>query len=494
MIRYIILLCFTIVSMNSAAQDSFFKEAISKGCQANGAYYIDNKKKKKIIGAEELKRYAKQKGYIIGEIKKENVVRFGDVATTVTSFEFIFPNDYKKYIFYALCGNGMDYNQLNSVGTLFLTNNNRFLRYDNILWSSNVSGGLIDGSGVGFLPSLNPSGTYMLFKGTFSMGIPKSKCYISNVTKNDLNNGHVYSNEIAVSEQSPVSQDVMAANSNTSDDKLKQALKFNLSDNSQYQMLAEKVEAAYNKAKNINMSNYKDLAYDNAAAQFIQTYGGIGYDPQNLLSKAKELNDVYIVAQELRIPVRNQYWGEKIYLFVPTTVWFEKEEKNDRARIQNAYAVAEKWKDNSKYGFKNFYGQAYLQLKQKKSDFEEKIKRDQKSLNNLYASRNAAREGKYFQPGTVEIDRITPPSGDLESGLFETYYHFEKEGKITFRKRNGFATGGFVTYNAYYRDSRGGELVEYYILFTPPEINSSKLKKFGYRNEAELLEDIRKLL
>lgn len=494
MIRYIVLLCFTIVSMNSVAQDSFFKEAISKGCQANGAYYIDNTKKKKIISAEELKGYARQKGYIIGEIKKTDVVRFGDVATTVTSFEFIMPTDYKKYIFYALCGNGMDYNQLKSVGTLFLANNNKFSRYDNILWSGNVSSGLIDGSGVGFLPSPNPSGTYMLFKGTFSMGIPKSKCYISNVTKNDLNNGHVYSNEIAVSEQSPISQEVMAANSNTSDDKLKQALKFNLSDNSQYQMLAGKLEAAYNKAKNVNMSNYKNLAYDNTAAQFIQTYDGIGYDPQNLLPKAKELNDVYIVAQELRIPVRNQYWGEKIYLFFPTTVWFEKEEKNDRARIQSACAVAEKWKDNSKYGFKNFYEQAFLQLKQKKSDFEEKIKTDQKSYNNLFASREAAREGKYFQPGTVEIDRITPPSGQLESGLLDTYYYFEKEGKITFRKKNGFATGSYVTYNAHYRDSRGRELDEYFIKFTPPEINRSKLKIFGYRSEAELLEDIRKLL
>ena len=51
-----------------------------------------------------------------------------------------------------------------------------FNRYDNAMWSGNVSNGLIDGKGVGFI--IMPKGKYIKFEGTFSQGFPTSEVIV----------------------------------------------------------------------------------------------------------------------------------------------------------------------------------------------------------------------------------------------------------------------------------------------------------------------------
>ena len=190
-------------SVGGFAQEKLFNEAIKRGPTSNGTYCVENTKKKDVT-LDEMKEYAKSKGYIIGRASDESRIRFGASKYIVDKMEFIDPKNYTNYVFHALSGSNFDFNRLkekgdfyipesekvyekkNSIISVWSGNRTNYSRCKNALWTGNVYNGLLDGNGVGFVAV--PGGKYIKFEGTFLKGFPKSDINVNYVIKTDLNN------------------------------------------------------------------------------------------------------------------------------------------------------------------------------------------------------------------------------------------------------------------------------------------------------------------
>lgn len=477
--KIILLLFLSLVNSASFAQEKLFKEALEKGLKY-GTYVIENTKKKD-ISKSDVMNYAKTQGFIVGRISEVRKIRFGDVSLIVDKMEFIDPKYYPAYVFYSIAGSGVDFNSLKGKGSFYLPTQEKiykesaipfvsvlsgtrtnFNRYDNAMWSGNVSNGLIDGKGVGFI--IMPKGKYIKFEGTFSQGFPTSEVIVKSVTKNDMNNAVVSEKEVQSSKYQAASRKSFAQNAETKDSELGEAIKQREKD--MYKGDVAKLEEIYNKVKPITMTNYEKIPMDNFVSEFISLYQLSKYDPQNALPKAWEINDVYYVVEALKMQIRDRYYGYSAWSLLTLFYdWLDKYEKKDRELLANGLEKAQKGK-NSKYGFSNFFSQAASLLSKKKADFENKISKDAAEYNSLVskekASRNKMEEELSKQ---IDTDRCKDPYGKLTSGLFDTYWYYPNEGEIRFKAGNEY-----VKYNVLYRDSKGEDLEGFSITYSTDKI------------------------
>lgn len=491
------------VCIGSIAQEKLFNEAISRGLTSNGCYRVENTKKKDVT-LEEMMRYAKSKGYIIGKATEKSYVRFGDSKLLVETMEFIDTNNYSTYVFHSLANKGFDFNSLKGKGAFYVPEKEKvyeksqvsfisvlsgtrtkFNRYDDALWTGNVSSGLLDGTGVGFVEM--PGGKYTKFEGTFSKGFPVTDINVKYVTKKDMKNAFIKAEEIKTSQYSAVSQRALAQNVGTTDAQLKQAL--NLRMEGLYKEDVAKIEAIYNKTRSISLSNYSNFTQDEFVVEFITLYQTANYDPDKVLLKAMELNDVFYVIDALKMKIRDKYYGYSAWSLLTLFYdWLDKAEKNDRQLISTGLEKARDGMANSKYGFKSFFSQAADQLNKKSTEFENKISRDIDEYNRLVAKEKEDRKQRDEKLSKqINWEKSKDPSGKLTSGLLDAYWYYKEDGEIRFKAGNDY-----VYYNVDYYDRNGNDLVGFHIKSSSDKIRRNMGDKYYHyhKTRKELIEAV----
>lgn len=487
-----------LMAVNSYAQeDRLFSEAISRGRQPNGSYIVNNSSKKAVT-IEEMTSYVKRKGYAVLGYNTQIKKQFGNAREVVDRMEFIAKQDYPQYAFYVMSGGTTNYSQLKK-GSFFQPTEEKqykkhgivevlsgvktvFWRNDNVLWTGSLSNGFLHGSGKAFW--VVGSNECYYFEGTFEYGFPKVVKTSTYIAKHDI--GSLSRQKSKAFKMKEVTPEMIAANASTSDSKLKQAIKLNMS--ASYDSDVTKLESAYQKAKTLSSSNYQSFKREPIVARFVNNYSKTNHDPKNLLPKARATNDAYYVCAALQYPIQERYYGVNSFLtaiqFNGSIDWLSKEVDGDRELFKKGLNIAKNGKNNNQYGFRTFYSQAVPLLENKLRKFESKVASDRRYYEQKM---NSVRERsqRIHNELSKEIDweRSKEPSGDYyEPGIFQTWGKYEKDGSIYFK-----AGSEYVTYQAYYDDNR--VIHHYKILYASSKINRN-LKKWEFKRRDEMLEAI----
>ena len=168
--KYILFLLIVLTQLPGFAQERHLRKAMENG-RERGNYYVLRNDKKKMIRLDKLKSYCSRNGWLMGNYKSKSIVRFGDVSSTVSYFEFLPKNEFQDYIIENMLSRSKC-SELRSRGTVFLFNNNPdniLTRKDNAIWSGQVNNGMIQGNGEGAIVEGNE---IITFSGTFQNGFP----------------------------------------------------------------------------------------------------------------------------------------------------------------------------------------------------------------------------------------------------------------------------------------------------------------------------------
>lgn len=152
------------------AQEKQLGEALREGRSMGTPYHWENRKGK-MMKPEKLMEYARNHQIVIFKYTTQEIGRFGDVATTVGSVDFIPKSEMPFYIYENMIGMSFS-TQQNQIGTVFFyapKDGQLFQRFDEVLWTGQIRNGRINGTGYG-AKQLTPS-DYVAFKGTFVNGI-----------------------------------------------------------------------------------------------------------------------------------------------------------------------------------------------------------------------------------------------------------------------------------------------------------------------------------
>ena len=127
------------------AQDKIFEEGLANGRTAK-KFYVAKNKGGKGYSLEKLMEYARKHDYVIGTTKYKDVSRFGDVYTAVDEFTFLPSSEYKKFV-YESTGMRAGFSNMTQRGSCWLLSGDKFLKFENTLWSGKVFNGRLDGEG-----------------------------------------------------------------------------------------------------------------------------------------------------------------------------------------------------------------------------------------------------------------------------------------------------------------------------------------------------------
>lgn len=153
--KHLFVLMLLAICSGSWAQDKLFNEAIQRGRNPGQFYMLDNQKGKS-LKLEDLNSYCAAHNYITGRSTTKKVSRFGDVAETISTFEFLPMSEFETYMYYHMRPDRtVEHAHLVNKGSAycFLKQSGKdtyFWRCNNISWSGQVTDGKLDGSGVGF--------------------------------------------------------------------------------------------------------------------------------------------------------------------------------------------------------------------------------------------------------------------------------------------------------------------------------------------------------
>jgi len=163
--------------IGSTAQEKLFEEAIRKGRSAN-KFYLAKNEKGKGQSIEKVRNYAKNHNYLLGKYTTKEIERFGDKQTALDEFSFIPYNDYPAYV-YAYTNSGLKYADLKQRGSCWLFVGEKFLKFDNVLWSGEIKNGMLHGKGSGFWVDDN-NRFFNYVKGEFQNGLPVGQQSVMN--------------------------------------------------------------------------------------------------------------------------------------------------------------------------------------------------------------------------------------------------------------------------------------------------------------------------
>lgn len=181
--KVLLFLLVVFTSFSCYAQEKEFKEAMKEGRKAGQFYHWQNNKNK-MLKEEKMKQYARDNHIIIKNYKTKEISRFGDVAISVGSMDFIPESEIGDYIIESITGQ-TPISSFQQKGTVFFFDGQSagyqnyqdrelsFKRYDNALWTGEIRNGRVHGTGKGVkrLDATN----YIAFEGTFYEGIPQGK-------------------------------------------------------------------------------------------------------------------------------------------------------------------------------------------------------------------------------------------------------------------------------------------------------------------------------
>lgn len=155
--------------IGSTAQDKLFEEAIGNGRAANQFYRAKNGKGKG-QSIDKVRDYAQKHNYLLGKYTTKEIERFGDKQTALDEFYFLPLDDYPSYV-YEFTNLGGKYADLKQRGSCWLFVGEKFLRFDNVLWSGEIQNGMLSGKGCGFWIDDN-NRYYYSVNGEFQNGLP----------------------------------------------------------------------------------------------------------------------------------------------------------------------------------------------------------------------------------------------------------------------------------------------------------------------------------
>lgn len=162
----LVLLC----SCYCLAQEKQLAEALKEGRSMGKPYRWENRKGK-MLKPEKLKEYARSHQIVILKYTTDEVGRFGDVATSVGSVDFIPKSEMPFYVYENMIGMPFSTQQYQN-GTVFFfspKDDQLFQRLDGVMWTGQIRNGRICGNGYG--AKQLSSNDYVAFKGTFVDGI-----------------------------------------------------------------------------------------------------------------------------------------------------------------------------------------------------------------------------------------------------------------------------------------------------------------------------------
>lgn len=458
--RLLFALTLSVISLSCLAQEKqLMKEALDNGINSYGYYHIENTKNRS-TNLSKMASYIRNAGYIPLDGGDKYARRFGDVNSVLDYYDFTDREHYQGYVFSALSGLPSDtYGELKNNGTFYSIEQGTYkeresdgwlstvkyaklTRNDNAQWSGNIKDGLIDGTGHGLVTLDN--GMIMWFKGTFESGIPAS---LAVHTKSVKRNGDgIIKKDIVTSGFGRLTTKGIAENLLNADAQLKQAIYSHLSIH--YQENIKKIDAAYEKIRSITISNYGDYSPDDEVQAFFDCYENAGYDPQNYVGKAREILKVYQILPALNLQFRDKYYGVSLFSLLSSTYdWYSTDEKTDRACLSEGLEAATWGKNNSRYGLKNFFSQAYTSLQKKNNQFNNKINSDRaefRRTNDRLAAESKRRQSEFLAKHGHEVnwDGSKEPSGELisSSGLIASLlgsgtYQYYNDGVI--KLKNG---------------------------------------------------------
>ncbi len=179
--KYILFLLIVLAQLPGFAQERHLWKAMENG-RERGNYYVLRNDKKKMIRLDKIRSYCNRNGWFVGNYKSKSIVRFGDVSSTVSYFEFLPKNEFQDYIIENMLSRSK-FSELRSRGSVYLFYNNpdnMLTRKDNAIWSGQVSNGMIHGNGEGAIIEGNE---IITFSGTFQNGFPTGTVYFKSNSK-----------------------------------------------------------------------------------------------------------------------------------------------------------------------------------------------------------------------------------------------------------------------------------------------------------------------
>ena len=81
------------------SSNKLINEAFQRG-RAPGAFYEVRNTKEKSIKVEKMREEILKEGYIVGKHTTKSMSRFGDVATTLSTMQFLPKDEYMSYLYY----------------------------------------------------------------------------------------------------------------------------------------------------------------------------------------------------------------------------------------------------------------------------------------------------------------------------------------------------------------------------------------------------------
>jgi len=462
----LILSLFVICFINGFSQSKLFKEAIKRGINSDGYYRIENNDNDGVT-EKKMREYLQKKGYVVGDFSTKNVEIYGTILKVVDTMVFFSKDDIDIVSFNRMKIGNINANLLKNRGTIFIPTRRRvgqswddvvrkwepkyeitYEQFDEVLWSGDVIDGFLCGQGGGVVKKGNE---YIYIEGLFSYGIPQSNGWIKRC---ESDNGVYKYYTSSTSQFEGLEADKMLENKDIPN-KLSQAIQ--KQNSVWYENDAKKLEQAFQNVKkliqnvdNLSRSDYESNLKNDYSRTFINTYTFLDYDPNKLLAKAKDIQDVYSILNALTIKVDIQYNVD--FMGIPLDLMSRQIE----SVIMNAINIANNGKANNNSEFRNFYANIGVKLDAKYRDFKYYSDAD---YNREYSEIIGRETASLAAKGRIDWDKTKRPSGNLVKHSYllgGTWYTYKNDGII-------YNIDGsiFVKYNV--NLDNNGNVKEYYV-------------------------------
>ena len=492
----------TVVLANAASRsdktlDKLISEAIARGKEANGSYLIVNSKPV-IISSSDLAFYLKQQGYVSCGCSSHEIYRFGAYIQLVDTMSFVPENEVSNFVYdFFRHGKGVPYSELKGPGsfvyprtkTATWTGNefptDEYETISGILWSGEVVDGILHGEGVGIIPA---GGDSEFFEATFDYGFPVSRFEGKKLTIWPTNDPEVKSTKIYF--QVPTDKVYTLANLTPQVAYVKQVYSKN-----HISLDAGQVEALYDKILTLNKTtpdytqfvkeNIGDLAKSREALQKqYDLYSQTGVDNRGILEKIRTLFDAYTALNGLTMPLDSRYvtglfnqrWDQAAA---------DKDKKTMYECIDFIYA---KSKETGNV-LQPFYQRADPVIRERTRSLANHIYDMVVQWNESAEIERAERERREAQwAKTIDVEESYGPSGELDRGIFDTYWYHKKQGEVRFK----FKGGNYLYYNICYREKDLSTKVHYVVVSAGGKL--SGLSHKTYDSYEAMINDILRTL
>ncbi len=180
--RYISIFMILMYCIGSQAQEKLFQEGLERG-RAPKQFYCAKNSKGKGVTLEKMRQYGEKHNYLFGKYTTKLIDRFGDKQTTLDEIYFMPLDDYPRYVFeFEDC----DYKENNQRGSCWLYIDGKFLKFENVSWSSSVEDGMLEGKGYAYWFD-EMAHYFIAVKGQFQHGLPSGNMVVKRFSCNTSN-------------------------------------------------------------------------------------------------------------------------------------------------------------------------------------------------------------------------------------------------------------------------------------------------------------------